>query len=295
MKRLREFRYHEPETLEEAVEILASEGDGARVLAGGTDLVVDMKTERVLPSAVVNLKTIPDLDGIRAEPGGTRIGALTRVAAIQESDRVRRCYPALADAAGVLASPPVRAMATIGGNVGRASPASDLTPPLIVLGAAATIIGIDGERNEPVEDLFLGPGATTLAPSDILTSVWLPEPPAGSGSAHLKLGGRGSGTDIAVAGVSVAFRLAGDGSVADPGIVLASVAPTPMRAADAEAAIDGRAPDEETWAAAGEAAAAECRPIGDVRASASYRIALVRVLTVRALRRAAAVAQGGMS
>jgi len=290
MKRLREFTYHEPATLTEAVRILIEEGADARVIAGGTDLVVDMKTGRVRPSAVVNLKGIPGLGGIEAVEGGTRIGALTRVTEIQASPLIRERIPALADAASNLASPPLRGLATIGGNIGRASPASDLGPPLIVHQATATIDGPDGSREEAVEDLYAGPGQTTLATHDIISSIFIPDSAPGFGSAHLKIGARASGTDIAIAGVSAGVAIGNRGTITAARIVLASVAPTPMRAVEAEQALIDSAPVEDAVAAAGAAAAGECRPISDLRASGSHRIVLIRVLTMRALRKAIAVA-----
>ncbi len=293
MKRLREFAYFEPADLEAAIATLAAEGADAHVLAGGTDLVVDMKTARMSPTAVVNLKRIPGLSGIEPGDGGSRIGALTKVQTIALSPLVRERHRALAAAAGVLASPPVRGLATIGGNIGRASPASDLAPPLIVHQAIATIEGRGGSRDEPVEDLFVGPGATTLSSHDIITSIFVPDSPPRFGSAHLKIGVRGSGTDIAMVGVSAGVTLDGAAAITRARIVLASVAPTPIRAVQAEHVLEGIEPSEEAFAAAAAAAAGECRPISDLRASASHRLALVRVLTLRALRAALAAARDG--
>ncbi len=293
MKRLREFAYFEPADLDEAVGILAEAGAGARPLAGGTDLVVDMKMGRMRPPTVVNLKHIPGLEGVRRDDGGTRIGALTKVRTIAVSSLIQEQHRALADAAGVLAPPPVRALATIGGNLGRASPASDLAPPLIVHKAIAAIESGDGSRDEPVEDLFVGPGATTLSSHDIITSVFVPDSAPGFGSAHLKIGTRGSGTDIAIVGVSAGAALDDAGLITSARVVLASVAPTPMRAFEAEQLLNGMAPSDDVLAAAGEAAAGECRPISDLRASASHRLALARVLTFRVLRAALTAAHGG--
>lgn len=286
MKRLRGFNYHEPASLGEAIRILAAAGRGARVLAGGTDLVVDMKTGRMRPSTVVNLKRIPSLTGIEAVSGGTRIGALTKATTIEASTLVQDRHPALAQAASILASPPVRALATIGGNVGRASPASDLGPALIVHQAIARIEGRDGARDEVVEDLYVGPGATTLTSSDIITSFLLPDPPPRCGSAHVKLGKRGGGTDIALAGVSASLVIGERGEIADCRIALASLGPTPMRAFAAEEKLRAEMPTEAVLVRAAEAAGEEARPIGDMRASAEYRTTLAQVLTSRALREA---------
>jgi len=284
LKRLREFDYYEPASLDEAVQILATAGREARVLAGGTDLVVDMKTGRMRPSTVVNLKRIPDLSDVGDDTGGTRIGALTKVTAVEASMLVQERHPALAQAASILGSPIVRALATIGGNVGRASPASDLGPALIVHDAHATVVGVDGTRDELVEDLYVGPGATSLAWSDIITHFILPPPPPGFGSAHVKLGKRGSGTDIALAGVSASVVIGARGEILDCRIVMASLGPIPFRALDTEALLRSEVPTEALLTAAAEAASGEAKPIGDMRASASYRTTLARVLTLRALR-----------
>ncbi len=291
VKRLRHFTYFEPATLEDATETLAAAGNDACALAGGTDLVVDMKTGRMRPATVINLKRIPGLSGIQPDVGGTRIGALTKVTAIELSSLIQDQHPALAEAAAVLASPPVRGLATIGGNIARASPASDLAPPLIVHRAIATIEDRDGSRDQPIEGLFVGPGITTLAVHDIITSIFVPDSAPRSGSAHLKIGTRGSGTDIAMVGASAGVTLDDSGAIEDARIVLASVAPTPMRALEAETSLAGVEPSEEALAAAAEIAAGECRPISDLRASASHRLALARVLTLRVLRAALAVAR----
>lgn len=286
MKRLRVFDYYEPTSLGQAVQVLSEAGADVRLLAGGTDLVVDMKTGRMRPSTVVNLKRIPDLSGVDAVEGGLRIGALTTATLVEQSPLVQDRCPGLAQAASVLASPPVRALATIGGNVGRASPASDLGPALIVHGAVATIQGRDGVRSEPVEDLYAGPGATTLSPTDIITSFFVPDPPPAFSSAHLKLGKRGGGTDIALAGASVGVEVGKRGEILECRIVLVSLGPIPLRAVEGEAILHLQAPSETILAAAASAAADEARPIDDMRASAAYRRTLARVLTLRALREA---------
>lgn len=283
MKRLREFEYYEPTSLVEASRNLAEAEADARVLAGGTDLIVDMKTGRMRPSTVVNLKRIPDLTGIEDVDGRTRIGALTTVDVVEVAPLVVERHPALAQAASILASPPVRALATIGGNVGRASPASDLGPALIVSGAIATIHGVDGSRDELVEDLYTGPGTTSLARSDIITALTLPARQPGFGSAHVKLGKRGSGTDIALAGVSASVVVGEDSEILDCRIALASLGPIPFRAVESESLLRSAVLSEGLLEAAAAAASGEARPIGDMRASAAYRTRLARVLTLRAL------------
>lgn len=292
MKRLRGFDYHEPMSLGEAIQMLDAAPDGARVLAGGTDLIVDMKMGRMRPPTVVNLKRIPGLDIIEADEGETRIGALAKVIAVERSRLIQERHPALAQAASVLASPPVRALATVGGNVGRASPASDLGPALIVHDARAVIAGVGGTRNELVENMYVAPGVTSLAQSDIISHFVLPHPPPGFGSAHVKLGKRGSGTDIALAGASASVVIGSRGEVVDCRIALAALAPTPRRAFATESLLRSELPTEPLLAAAAEAASNEAMPIADMRASAWYRRTLARVLTLRALRGAVDSAAG---
>jgi carbon-monoxide dehydrogenase medium subunit len=291
LKRLGDFTYHEPVSLDEAIADLAAAGGGGRVIAGGTDLIVDMKMGRMTPSVVVNIKGIPDLAGIEDTDGGIRIGALTKVTLVGESTLIAARHPAISQAASILASPPVRALATVGGNVGRASPASDLGPALIVSKAVASVVGSDGARDYLVEDLYAGPGATILGDTDIITSFFIPNPPIRFGSAHAKVGKRGSGTDIAVAGVAASIELSEEGNVIDCVIALASLGPTPMRAQTAEAVLRGKTISAELIASAARATGSDARPIGDMRASAGYRTTLAEVLARRVL--TAAVASAG--
>ena len=291
MKRLRPFALYQPTSVREAVELLAAQGGEARVLAGGTDLLVDMKLGRVRPPAVINLKRIKGLDRIDRVEGGIRIGSLVPISAIESSALVQRKHNALWQASRVLATQPVRNLATIGGNLGRASPASDMAPPLIIHGSLIEIEGVKGSRLVPAEAFHSGPGASCLTPDEIITSVLLPEPTGRTGSAYRKLGKRGGGWDIALVGVGVGIRLDKTGEIADARIVLASVGPTPLRALTAEAGLRGAVPTEESLAEAAQTAAAETRPITDLRATASYRRSLARVLTLRTLRDALYLAQ----
>ncbi len=293
MNRLRPFTLHLPTSVAEAVQVLAAADGSARLLAGGTDLLIDMKLGRARPHALVNLKRIPGLDRIEAVEGGTRIGALARVSAIEASPLVRERFPALWQASRSLATLPVRNLATIGGNLGRGSPASDVAPPLIVHGALVEIEGPAGRRSVPIEAFHLGPGATCLVAGEIITAVFLPDPSPRAGSAFRKLGKRGGGWDIALVGVAAGVVLGEAGQLVDACIALASVAPTPLRVREAEAALRGRPPSEENLAEAARIAAAEARPISDVRASAAYRRSLTRVLVMRTLLNAVAVARQG--
>lgn len=290
MNRLRPFALHQPVSVGEAVRLLAAGGGAAQVLAGGTDLLVDMKLGRMRPSSLVNLKGIAGLDRIEPVDGGTRVGALARITAIEASTLVRERHPALWQASRTLATPPVRNLATIGGNLGRGSPASDMAPPLIVHGASVEVEGPAGRRSVLVENLHVGPGVSSLGDDEIITAVFLPEPRPGTGSAFRKLGKRGGGWDIALVGVAAGIVLGPAGDVVEARIALASVAPTPFRARAAEAWLMGREPSEEHLAEAARIAAGETRPISDVRASAAYRRSLARVLALRTLRDAVSLA-----
>ena len=294
MKRLRPFRYFEAGTVSEAVGILTREGVGAHPLAGGTDLLVRMKRGDLAPGALVNLKRIPGLGGIEREPGGgIRVGALAVISAIEHSPLVRTSYPVLAEAAGVLGSPSIRNLGTLGGNIGRASPASDMAPSLLILRARMLVEGPQGKREVEVREFFKGPGETVLSSGELITSFLLPDMAPGSGAVYERIGRR-EGMDCALVGVAALVTLSGkDHGVKDAGVALAAVAPVPLRAKRAEQVLLSGSLTEERMKEAARAAAEECFPISDMRASGSYRQEMVRVLTYRALARALRLAEGG--
>ncbi len=294
MLRLKLFSYFEPDTLKEAIGILAEKGDQAFPLAGGTDLLVRMKRGALSPSVLVNLKHIEGLNKIHGESGkGTSIGALATISAIEGSPVIREGHPVLNQAAGVLGSPSIRNLGTLGGNVGRASPASDMVPALMVLGARVTIQGAHGGRETAVEDLFSGPGITTLSPGEIITSFYLPEMAPLSGGGYEKLG-RSEGVDIALVGVATLLTLGEkDTEATEAKVALAAVAPVPLRARRAEEVLLSGSLTEERIREASRAAAEDAAPITDIRASLSYRKEMVRVLTARALGKALNFARGG--
>ncbi len=294
MKRLRPFRYFEAGTVSEAVGILTREGLGAYPLAGGTDLLVRMKRGDLAPGALVNLKRIPGLGGIEREPGGgIRVGALAVISAIEHSPLVRTSYPVLAEAAGVLGSPSIRNLGTLGGNIGRASPASDMAPSLLILRARMRVEGPQGKREVEVREFFKGPGETVLSSGELITSFLLPDMAPGSGAVYEKIGRR-AGMDCALVGVAALVTLSGkDHGVKDAVVALAAVAPVPLRAKRAEQVLLSGSLTEERMKEAARAAAADCFPISDMRASGSYRQEMVQVLTYRALARALRLAEGG--
>jgi len=295
LKPLKPFDYFEPETLPEAGRIQSERGDGAYLLAGGTDLLVRMKKGEIQATALVNLKRIPGLNGIQPTPEpGLSVGALTPISVLEQSSLVRGKYPVLAQAAGVLASPSIRNLATLGGNIGRASPASDMAPPLMVLAGCISAEGPKGKRELPLESIFAGPGKTTLKPGEVITSFRLPEMPPRSGAVYLKLGRR-EGMDLALVGVAVFLNFAaGSDRPAEARIALASVAPIPIRARKAEEEILSGPLTEERVRKAALAAVSDASPLSDLRASASYRREMIRVLTCRAIGEARQRAEGGI-
>lgn len=294
MKRLKQFSYFEPLTIKEAVEILAEKGSGAYLLAGGTDLLVRMKREDITPTALVNLKRINALNEIKSDKNGIRIGALSSISSIENSQAIRRSYPVLSQSAGTLGTRSIRNLATIGGNIGRASPASDMSPALIVLQAKVAAQGPSGKREMEIENIFTGPGATSLSSGEIITSFILPNMAPNTGAAYLKMGRRSGGGDCALVGVAVLLTMS-NGEAGDIRIVFSSVGPKPMRARHAEEVIMSGTLTEERMKEAARTAEGEMSPITDMRCSASYRRELIRVLTFRALQEAQQKAQGGIA
>lgn len=283
---LPKFLYHEPEGLAEACEMLASFKGDARALAGGTDLLVNMKKKLLSPAHVVSLGRIGALKGMEPREKGLRIGACETVADIAENPLVKAGYGALARGAGWLGSPLVRNLATIAGNCVSARPAADLPPSLVAYGAEAVLEKKDTSRTVPVETLFTGPGATILLPEELLTALLLPALPPHAGAGYEKLGLR-EALEISLVNVAAYIALEGpEGPVTSARIVLGSVAPTPIRAPSAEKVLLGERPTEALFARAGEAASGDSRPIDDFRGSAAYRRAMVAVLTQRALQTA---------
>ncbi len=285
--KLPKFDHLEAKTIEEACSLLAKYKGKARVIAGGTDLLVSMKGREISPQYIINIKAIPNLDGINySRKDGLVIGAMTTLAAIESSPIIGERFPILSSAAHQTGSPHIRNIGTIGGNLCNAAPSADMAPSLIGLGAKAKIKGLKGERIVTVEEFFLGPGVSVLKAGEILTEIQVPNPPPHTRGVYLKLPAR-TAIDIAVVGVAVVVTLDTKGiNIADAKIVLGAVASTPIRARQAEDTIKGKALDDELIQKAAQAAADEAKPISDVRGSASYRKEMVKVLTNRALKQA---------
>jgi CO/xanthine dehydrogenase FAD-binding subunit len=277
-----EFDYLAPTTLYEATELLAQYGDDARVMAGGTDLLVQMKMERRQPSYVISLSKIPALMGIkRLETGGLEVGATTSIRELYQSPI--SCPQSLREACNGFSTVQIMCMATLGGNLCNASPAADSAPPLLAFDARVTLKSKTLERVLPLEHFFVGPGKTAAQPDELLTHVSLPAIPPNTGSAFIKI----ARVAADISQVCAAVRITREGNVVqDARIALGSVAPTPVRATVAERDLIGETFSADLAAHIGKLAAQEIRPISDVRATREYRQHVAAVIVRDALLRA---------
>lgn len=279
------FTYHRPSSLGEAVEMLAQQGPAAKVVAGGTDLLVTMKRGLAQPAHLVDVSGLAELGARHSEAGALRLGANLTAAALARGEG--RDIPAvLARAAGVLGSPQVRNRATLGGNLVTARPAADICVPLLALGARAVLVGQAGQREVPLADFFLAPGRTAIDSGEILTQVAIAPWPGKVAGAYCKLGLR-KALEISLVSVACQISLDQDGqTILRAGIALGAVGPTPLLSSGASRILEGVKAGEEVLAAAAQAAAGDARPIDDHRGSAQYRREMVEVLTRRVLEEA---------
>jgi carbon-monoxide dehydrogenase medium subunit len=279
---VRRFELALPGSVDECLEILARRGPDAKVVAGGTDLLPQLKNGLVRPAWVVDLSGVAELRTVRdADGGGLRIGASVTARELERDPRVQSRFPSLAESAALVGSIQVRNLATVGGNLCNAAPSADMAPPLLALDAEAVIAGPGGRRRVPLASFFLGVRRTVLAPGELLLEVVLPATGPGSGGSYLRHTPRRE-LDIAVAGVASQLTLSG-GACGRARIALAAVAPVPLRATEAEQALQGQAITPQLIERAAELAAAAARPIDDHRGSAAFRRHLTRVLTRRTL------------
>ncbi|HLT58297.1 MAG: xanthine dehydrogenase family protein subunit M [Limnochordales bacterium] len=278
------FAYAAPRTVAEAVRLLADAQGAARPLAGGTDLIPQLQEGRRRADLVVDVKGIPEMNEIRWDPeAGLTIGAAVPCAQVARSPHVQRHYPALHTACTLIGSIMIQHRASLGGNLGNAAPSADGVPPLMVYGAEAVIAGPGGTRRVPVEAVPTGPGQTCLAPGELIIALHLPVPPPHTGSHYLRFTPRHE-MDIAVAGVGAAVTVdPATGACTRVRLALGAVAPTPVRAPEAEEYLTGKPLTREHVEEAARRAVAAARPISDVRGSADYRRHLIAVLTRRAL------------
>ncbi len=281
---LPDFDYHAPTTIAEIIVLLSRLGPKAKVISGGTDLMIKMKHGLLAPDALVSLKKLDQLKTIEHRPGvGVVIGARATHSDLINSTTLNEKYLSISETAHHMAANQVRNIGTIGGNICNAVPSADLPPILIALGARIKLVGTDGERTVSLEEFFVGPGKSVLGQNELLTEIMIPDQ-ATTGSHYIKFSLRRSGA-LAVVGVAVAVTVAGD-AINDARIALGAVAPTPMRALKAEEFIKGKKINDDLLAEAGVIASQECKPISDIRGSEEYRRDLVRVFTKRALRKA---------
>jgi carbon-monoxide dehydrogenase medium subunit len=279
---LKSFQYHAPNSLEEACSLMLSVGEKGKLLAGGTDLLVKIKQDVIKPEHLVSLRRIRDLIFIQDDGSVVRIGALTPLQEIADSEVVRRKIPVLAEAASQIGSVQVRNRGTLGGNICNASPAADTIPPLICLDAKIRIKTLNGERETQIESLFIGPGKTDLQAGELVTEIIIPVPEGNAKGVYLKLGRRRA-MDISIVGVG-GLALFRNGRCETIRLALCSVAPTPIRAEQAESILKGMIADPNHILLAANEAASECQPISDVRGSANYRREMVKVLVEKAIR-----------
>jgi len=277
------FQYHEPSTLAEACRMMAELGGGVRPIAGGTDLVVNMRRGAVAPEHVVSLGRIKELCAMDLSGRTLTIGACCTVASLAESSDLASQFHALNEGALSLGSPLVRNLATAGGNLVTARPAADLPPPLMAYGGTVILQSSQGQRFVPLDQFFVGPGRTVMKPHEILASIVIETPSAFSGSSYIKLGTRRA-LEISIVSVASFLTLERPGGrIQSARIVLGSVAPVPMRAGDAEKTLIGEVPSGPLFVKAGETAAGESKPIDDHRGTAEYRREMVSVLTRKTL------------
>jgi CO/xanthine dehydrogenase FAD-binding subunit len=282
---MKDFDYYSPHSLEEALSLLDSR-QGAKVLAGGTDLMVQMKERRATPSVVIDVKGVPELNRFYLTEKGTLfIGAAVPLAKIVAHPEVRKFSPMLFEACSLVGSWQLRNRATMGGNVCNAAPSADTAPPLITLSAQAIVAGINGSRSVPMAEFFTAPGTTVLTEKEVLVGIEIPPPHGPCGDSYMRHIPRQE-MDIAVAGVAALLLFDGENVCREARIALGAVAPTPMRSLQAESILSGRPLTEGILEEAARRASDEARPISDLRASAPYRREMVRVLTRRTIKMA---------
>lgn len=277
--------YYEPSTVAECSELLLQYGDQAKILAGGTDLVPRLKSRECSPKALINICKIPDLDVIKISAEGLELGALARLRRISLDKAMEKDYKVIMEAAGHVSSMQVRNIATIGGNACNASPSADAIQGLMVMDAVAVIASNQGKRDVPIAEFFTGPGETVLGKGELLVCFKVPAPKPRTGAYYEKFAIRGN-TDISIVGVGAGITLSVDGTVESARISLAAVAPKPLRMPMVEKILEGKTPTQKLIEQAAQVAGDNVTPITDQRATAEYRIEMVRVWTRHAIGKA---------
>ncbi len=282
------FEYHRPDSLEQALSLLAEHGDGAKVLAGGQSLIPIMKLRLASPGHLVDLNRIPGLDTLAEEGGSLTVGPLVRHKTLERSDLLRDRYPLISSAAPQISDPIVRNLGTLGGSLCHADPAGDWGSVMLAMGATVGIRSARGERELPVAEFLQDTFTSALEPDEVLSAVRVPTPQARSGGAYLKMERKVG--DFATVAVAVQLSLS-NGTIDRAGIALTAVGPKNIQASDAETRLAGAEPTEEAFADAARLAAAAASPIADLRGSVEYKRHVVEVFVRRGLERALEMAQ----
>jgi CO/xanthine dehydrogenase FAD-binding subunit len=285
-------RYEAPETLQAAVALLVGATGAARILAGGTDVIVQMETDLIEPALLVDIKKIRETRHISSENGGFRVGAAVPGMEIVEHAAFCKAWPGVVDGVKLIGSIQIKGRASMGGNLCNASPAADSVPPLVAAGAIARIVGPNGMREVPVEAIPISPGKTSLAKGEIVVSFFLPPRPAHSGDAYQRFTPR-TEMDIAVVGVGTSLTLDAGGTCTAARVALGAVAPTVLLVKDAADALIGTRLDEAALDRLAKAASAACRPIDDKRGTKEYRVKVAGVLAKRTAEQALERARAG--
>lgn len=280
------FDYLQPSTLDEAIELLALHGEQARILAGGTALLLDIQRGECSPTYLISLDSVPGLNIVHNN-GGWRIGALTTISDLAAFATKHPALRALVDSAWLFGGRQVRNMCTVGGNICKASPGADMAPPLLCLDAELQLSGPDGERSTPLDGFLVGPDQTAIRPAEVLTEIIVPPLPPRTGTAFFKVMRRRA-MDCSIVAAAARITLADDGqTVVEARVALGAVAPNPFRVNQAEALLVGNTLSPDLLREAAMAARDVSSPISDVRASADYRRMLVKTLVERAVSQAA--------
>ncbi len=275
------MRYEAPNNLAAAVSLLANAGSDARLIAGGTDVLVQMRAGRLRPGLLVDLKNIPELRSVAAHDGGYRVGAAVTCMELIEHEAFAKTWPGVVDGIRMIGSIQVKGRATLGGNLCNASPAADSVPALIAAGAAVSIVGPRGRREVPVEQVATGPGKTSLAPDEIVVAFLLPRRVRRSGDAYLRFTPR-TEMDIAVVGAGVNLTLDDSGVCRQARVSLGAVAERALLVPEAAAALIGTALDQQALERLAAAASAACRAIDDKRGTRDFRTRIAGVMARRA-------------
>jgi len=285
------MRYEAPDTIDAAVQLLAAADAGARVLAGGTDLLVQMREDMVEPTLLLDIKRIAETRDISVGTDEVRIGAAVTGAELGEHDELKALWPGVVEAVNLIGSAQVQGRATVGGNLCNASPAADSVPAMIAARARIAIAGSDGQRDVAAEDFLTGPGTTVLAPGEFVVAIVLPRPAARTADAYLRFIPR-TEMDIAVVGAGAALTLAEDGACSAVRLALGAVAPTPRLVAEASDILVGNKLDDGVLDALAAAASATCDPIDDKRGTIVFRTKVSGVLARRVVTAAWQRAEG---